>query len=148
MLQVLCDSSNHCSLVDSQARCPRPLYQPSKNYNMYPVNYTLYRVPSCWLLVSLIVFLSPLSRQRQTRGQEEKEEDREERGGLVHLPMFLMLWSVGHSDSQTGSNLTMSSTVFNYNINTKNMSNKFVLGMHTRKKTIFSLFCVYFTPWL
>ena len=131
MLQVLCDSSAHCPLVVSQACWPRPFYQPSKNYNMYPVNYTLYIVPGCWLLVSLIEFLSPLSGQRQTREQEEKEEDMRERGGdLVHLPIFLGLWSVGRSDSQTGCNLTMSTKVYNWNIKRCNMSENKLLGMH------------------
>ena len=46
-----------------------------------------------------------------------------------------------HSDSQTGSNLTMSTKVFKYNINTKNMSNKKNVGnAHKKKKLSFHCF--------
>ena len=58
------------------------------------------------------MFLPSLSGQRQTRGQEEKEKDM--RGEeLVHLTIFLGLWSVRHADSQTGSNFSMSTQLYN-----------------------------------
>ena len=47
---------------------------------------------------------------------------------------------------QTGSNLTMSTKVFNYNINTKNMSNKEKVGnAHKKKNYLFIALCIFYS---